>query len=316
MLLAPGRASRPHTVPAPSSTSRQVEGCPFCPGNERATPPEVARAGPGAPDTPGWRVRVVPNLYPVVGGEDAGARGAHEVVVLDPDHSRDLAHMTDERVSELFAVLRDRARVHVAAGLAHVQVLANHGRAAGASISHPHAQVVAIDFVPPAVLHGVARFADASSDLLRDDLVASRGAGGAIREDDDMWAWCPVAATSPYETRVAAPGAGAHFEESTEHELDAVARATRDVVAAIGRVLGDVAYNVIVHNAPGRVGRGTRDGAVGRGPEPGEFHWYVSVVPRVSTVAGFEIGTGVLVNTVDPVDAAASLRDAMATPDR
>ena len=298
VLLAPGRAARPHTV-APPPGPAAVEGCPFCPGNEHETPPERCRTGEGEPDTPGWRVRVVPNLYPIVGGEDPGpgAAGAHEVVILDPDHSCDLARLDDGAVDELFTVLRDCARVHTEDGLAYVQVLVNHGRAAGASIAHPHAQVIAIDFVPPAVRDQLRRFAEARTDVVAVDFEASGPQGGRIIDTWEVWAWAPWAAASPYETRISAPDAGTRFEDTPDTALRAVARATRDVVAGIGRLLGEVAYNVVLHNAPSR-----GDSA---------YHWYVSVVPRVATVAGFELGTGVLVNTVDPADAATQLRDAL-----
>ena len=305
VLLAPGRAARPHTVAVPEPGPSAVTGCPFCPGNEHETPPECHRTGDGEPDTPGWRVRVVPNLYPIVGGPDAGpgARGAHEVAILDPDHSRDLGRLTDTGVVELFGVLRDRARVHAAAGLAHVQVLVNHGRAAGASIAHPHAQLLAIEFVPPAVREALERAAAARADVVAVDFEAAGPQGGRIVDTPEIWAWRPWAAGSPYETRIAAPDAGPRFEATPDAALAGVARATRDVVAGIQRALGDVAYNVVVHNGPTTSGDG--------------FHWYVTVVPRVGTVAGFDMGTGVLVNTVTPADAAAHLRDALqegATP--
>ena len=299
VLCAPGRAARPHTVePAPPGPAT-VAGCPFCPGNEQETPPERHRTGPGDPDTPGWRVRVVPNLYPIVGGADAGpgAGGAHEVAILDPDHSCALGRMRDTGVDELFTVLRDRARVHAAAGLAHVQVLVNHGRAAGASIAHPHAQVLALEFVPPLVRDALRRFAAARTDVIAADFTASGPQGGHI-VDADAWAWAPWAAASPYETRITAPDAGARFENTPDAALTAVARVTRDVVAGIERLLGEVAYNVTVHNGP----------AAGDAP----YHWYVTVTPRVSTVAGFELGTGVLVNTLLPADAAARLRETTA----
>jgi len=308
VLLAPGRASRPHTVASPAAGPSTVEGCPFCPGNEHETPPERCRTGPGAPDTPGWHIRVVPNLYPIVGGSDAGpgGRGAHEVVILDPDHSCDLARLDDRGVQELFTVLRDRARVHAADGFAHVQVLVNQGRAAGASIAHPHAQVLAIEFVPPAARDTLARFAAARTDVVAADWEASGPQGGRVVDTAPAWAWCPWAAASPYETRITAPDAGPRVEDTPDHALAAVARVTRDVVAGIGQLLGDVAYNVVLHNgpaaAPGHESAST--------DPPG--HWYVTVVPRISTVAGFEMGTGVLVNTLTPADAAERLRDGLA----
>jgi len=295
VLLAPGRAARPHTV-APPATPTAMPGCPFCPGNEHETPPERCRTGDGEPDTPGWRVRVVPNLYPIVGGESPGpgGGGAHEVVILDPDHSCDLARLDDRRVEEVFMVLRARARVHADAGLAHVQVLVNHGRNAGASIAHPHAQVLAVEFVPPLVEAAVTRVARQGRDLLWDDASASIDQGGRV-VDGPAVAWAPWAGASPYEIRVAARDAGPRFEHAPDGALVAVGRVTRDVVAALGRILGDVAYNVVVHNAPASA-------------DAAPYHWYVTIVPRVAIVAGFELGTGVFVNTVDPANAAGQVR--------
>lgn len=300
VLLAPGRSARPHTVVA-APVEAAPDSCPFCPGHEHETPPEVARTGSGAPETPGWRIRVVPNLYPIVGGPHVtpGASGAHEVVILHPDHTRSLGGLNDREVRELFTVLRDRARVHADAGFAHVQVLVNQGRAAGASIAHPHAQVLAIDFVPPAVIEVVHRFEDARTNVVLTDAEAGFPQGGRIT-DDPAIVWCPWAAASPFETRITAPDAGPRFEESSDAALAAVAVATRRVVTAIEAIHGAVAYNLVVHNGPAR------------GDHP--FHWYVTVAPRVSVVAGFEIGTGLFVNTVTPAAAAELLRDEMKPP--
>src|SRR3954451_19947384 len=114
VLVAPGRSARPYTVaPAPPDPDA-VANCPFCPGHEHETPPEVARRGDGAPDTPGWRIRVVPNLYPIVGGEHPGpgGSGAHEVIIFDPDHAVGVGGLDDDEVIELFRVLRERAAIH------------------------------------------------------------------------------------------------------------------------------------------------------------------------------------------------------------
>jgi UDPglucose--hexose-1-phosphate uridylyltransferase len=304
VLLAPSRRARPHTAPDDSPTAARdaTAGarpanaeCPFCPGHEHETPPEIMRTGDGAPGQPGWRVRVFPNLYPMVGGADArtGATGAHEVAVLSPDHDRDFGALSHDEAAEVLGVLRDRARAHRDQGRAHVQVLVNHGRAAGASIAHPHAQTVALDFVPPAVTVATERFESASDDLvLRDlddaverDQVTVRG--GAVA------AWCPSASAVPYEVRIAALDAGAGFQDATDGQVFGVAVVLRDVLAAAARVLHEPPYNVVVHSTD---------------PGAGRFHWWVEVAPRTSVVAGFEMGTGVLVNTIDPTEAAASLR--------
>jgi UDPglucose--hexose-1-phosphate uridylyltransferase len=172
----------------------------------------------------------------------------------------------------------------------------NFGKAAGASIEHPHAQLVAIGFVPPAVERALHRFAGSGRDLVAleiDDAID--GEHGVLQ--GSAFAWCPPAARSPYEIVVAHPASGARFDRAPDDELAAVSHATRRSVASIEAVLGEVPYNIVVHTAPGDV---TRD-----------FHWYVRITPRVTVRAGFEDGTDLFVNTVPPETAAAALREAV-----
>jgi UDPglucose--hexose-1-phosphate uridylyltransferase len=300
-IVASGRAARPdtHRYRVAESARVAVADCPFCPGNEDRTPPEVARLGPGAPDTPGWRVRVVPNLYPIVGGTagtpaggPAAARGAHEVIVLSPAHHRALGDLDDDGVAEVFGMLRARAARHLSDGCEHVTPFVNHGRTAGASIEHPHAQLLALDVVPPGVRATEERFASARRDLVAEDMVGAR-ARGLVVVDGPAPAWCPWASSWPYEMLVAHRSTRARFDEASDAELDAVARATRDALARLGALLGDVAYNVVVHSA-------SRGGPAG-------YHWHVRITPRLVVRAGFELATGVGVNTVPPEVAAAEL---------
>jgi UDPglucose--hexose-1-phosphate uridylyltransferase len=298
VLLAPGRAARPHTFPAPrDDTGKTPADCPFCPGHERMTPPEVFRTGDGAPETPGWQVRVVPNLYPIVGGDDAGpgATGAHEVAVLSPAHARSFAQLDDAQATEVLVVLRERVRHHVRAGRAFVQVVINHGAAAGASIEHPHAQLVALDFVPPAVEQAMRRAGTAPADLVLGDLEL---AGDPLRVVDGAApSWCPFAASTPYEFRVALRAPGARFDDADDQQVAAVAQTTRSALGRLAAVLGDAPYNLVVYTAP-------------PGVAPEAFHWYVEVQTRFTVVAGFEQGTGILVNTTPPDLAASRLREA------
>jgi UDPglucose--hexose-1-phosphate uridylyltransferase len=297
VVLAPGRAARPDaTTGATGATGERAAsgGCPFCPGHEHETPPEVLRTGGGAAETPGWRVRVVPNLYPIVGGD---IDGAHEVIVLSPEHDHSFGHLPDDVAAEVFGVMRDRCAHHIAAGFPHVQPFINHGRGAGASLGHPHAQLVALPFVPPEVAFSLSRFRVAGEDLVAlemDD--ALEGVHGVLHGAAS--AWCPPAARSPYEVLVAHPDSGAGFDRAPDDEVAAVAEATRRVLWALHEVLGDVPYNVVVHTAPGGVQH--------------DYHWYVRVRPRVTIPAGFEDGSGLFVNTVDPAAAAAALRAAIA----
>jgi UDPglucose--hexose-1-phosphate uridylyltransferase len=292
VLLAPGRATRPDTHdPSPDDVDDDPEnrpGCPFCPEHEHETPPEVARVGDGAPDTSGWSVRVVPNLYPIVGGDGSGpgATGAHEVAILSPDHRHAFHDLDDEQAMQVLTMLRDRARVHAETGSKYVQVLVNHGQAAGASIAHPHAQLLALDLVPPAVAVAVERFGTTGKDLLLEDQAEALDAGTGIVVGTEVRAWCPTAAASPFETRIAALGTGARFDRATDGEVLGVAIVLRNILAAMARALAAPAYNVVVHTAPS-------DDAL-------PYHWWAEVVPRISIVAGFELGTGLAVNTVDP----------------
>jgi UDPglucose--hexose-1-phosphate uridylyltransferase len=283
VIVAAGRAARPVTFAArPGERRAEAPDCPFCPGQESQTPPEVARTGTGEAGTPGWRVRVFPNLFPIV--------ETHEVVALSPAHGRSLAQLDDDEVVELFTVMRDRVRAHLAAGHAYAVAIVNHLRPAGASIEHPHAQVFALDSVPAAVVERIARFGDAERDLVRDDadpaeLVVARAPARA---------WCPSASTSSYLVRVAHEAAGPAFDTADDDVLAATAVTARDVLARYDAALGDPPYNLVVHTAP---------------PGAGPYHWYVEMVPRLSVVAGFEQATGILVNTVPPELAAATLRE-------
>jgi len=299
VLLAPGRAARPHTFPpARGDAGATPADCPFCPGHEQMTPPEVCRTGSGAPDTPGWRVRVVPNLYPIVGGADAepGATGAHEVAVLSPAHGRSFAQLDDAQAIEVLTVLRDRARYHLGAGRAFVQVVINHGAAAGASIEHPHAQIVALDFVPPAVEHALRRVAAAGADLVVADL--DRAGHDDLRVvAEPASSWCPHASSTPYEIRIALGDAGSRFDDADDADLADVAVTVRTTLGRLATVLGDAPYNLVVHTAP-------------PGAAPDAFHWYVEVQTRIAVVAGFEQGTGIFVSTTPPEAAASQLRDA------
>lgn len=288
VILAAGRSARPHDVSGGIGVLPEVAAfdadCPFCPGNEAQTPPEVARFGDGAPDTPGWRVRVVPNKFPIL--------EPHEVIVLSPAHDRSFGRLDDEGATAVFRMLHHRAAQHLGEGRAFVQTLVNHGAAAGASLTHPHAQLLALDEIPPAVNRSMEMIDRAGADIVSLELA---GAGDRTVARGAATAWCPSASGAPYTVRVAHRSTRARLEEATDAELGVVAVATRDVLARIATLLGDVPYNLVVHSAP-----------AGRA---GNFHWYVEVTPRISNVAGFEMGTGILVNTVPPEDAAAALRD-------
>jgi len=284
VILAPARAMRPdtfrvHTEPLP----RSVPTCPFCAGNEHETPPEVARLGGGEPDSAGWTLRVVPNKYPIVGD---GVAGAHEVVIFSPAHDADLGALPEAAAADVFQALRDRARHHLAAGCAYTQAFVNHGKAAGASIEHPHAQLVALDFVPPRVRTRLDRFEISAFSEDQCHRIA----------DGTVTVWCPPASATPFTIRLALAEGGARFDEASDGDVRAVGVAVRATVATTRNLLGDVAYNLMIESAPPH--------------HEGDFRWWVDLVPRITVTAGFEVASGLSVNIVAPADAAAALRAA------
>lgn len=284
VIVAAGRAARPTTFAPGGDDAESTGECPFCPGQEAQTPPEVARVGGGAPDGPGWEVRAFPNLYPIV--------EAHEVVVLTPDH-RSFADLDDGEARNVVGLLRDRIHAHLETGHVYGLAILNHLKGAGASIAHPHAQIFALDVVPRAVEEALGRFRAAGIDLvladvLDDHVVQSRGT---------VTTWCPPASSSQYLFRIAHESAGERFDRADDDVIGEVAVALRDALRRVRGTLGDVPYNVVVYSAP-------RDAT--------PYHWYVEVTPRLTVVAGFEQATGILVNTVPPDQAAELLREVSA----
>jgi UDPglucose--hexose-1-phosphate uridylyltransferase len=280
VVVAEARGARPHTLSAAPDDDRGPEHCPFCPGHEDQTPPEITRTGNGAPGSPGWRVRVFPNLYPIT--------DAHEVVALSPDHHRALAALSGDEAVEVFLVLRDRVRVLRGKGYAFATAILNQGRAAGASIAHPHAQVFALDFVPPEVLQRRARQREAP-DLLDTDVETAREHDLVVAQGDAVRTWCPFASVAPLVVRIATSRPfPPDFARAADDDVAAVARAARDAVARLDRVVPHAPYNLVVQTEP---------------------RWHVEIVPRLGVLAGFEQTTGVYVTTLSPERGAAMLRE-------
>ena len=256
-------AARPAPTPTPAPTH-----CPFCPGHEAQTPPEVARTGAGAPDTPGWRVRVFPNLYPIV--------ETHEVVVLSPDHDRSFGAARRRRGRRgVHRAARPGAHAPRTSGTPYAVAILNHLRAAGASIAHPHAQVFALDFVPAAVGGRVARFRRRRHRPRARRCRARPSSSSTARRR--RRAWCPHASTSPYLLRVAHDARRRARSTPPPTTWSRPSRvALRDVLARLDAALGDPPYNLVVHTAPPR--RRHRSTGTSRS------------TPRLSVVAGLRAG--------------------------
>ncbi len=315
VVVAAERAARPHTFRALDPISAGAPpGCPFCPGNEGETPPEVFRTGPGAPDTPGWRIRVFPNKFPIVAPAPDGAvapppasdrwrqhrpaTGRHEVATFSPEHHRSLTELTDPEVVELFQVLRDRVVAHRGLGHVYTQVIVNHGKAAGASIEHPHAQIISVDFAPEVLLEELEQQRVEGAVLARDGRDHEGRTELAILRRAGAVAWAPWASSTPYESIVAPRENGPTFADASDDAVAEVALAVRDTLRALRDAVGEQPYNVLVHTRPN--------------DRADDYQWHVHITPRLQTIAGFELGAGVWVNIVPPELAAPRLRDVVA----
>jgi UDPglucose--hexose-1-phosphate uridylyltransferase len=316
VILAPGRAVRPGADRAgPRGPLPTLDpACPFCPGNEGRTPPETLRL----PDGPEWRIRVFPNLYPALQpGGDTDRRGAagtremdgvgfHEVLVESARHDERMDEMQVEDLATVARVWRDRygaLRVHPA--VREVIVFKNFGPGAGTSLVHPHSQILATPVFTPDSLRRyevATRYFDDSGRCVYADLLDRERELGirVVTETDDFVAVAPFAARVPYETWVAPTAHESSFHSLDDARIPSLASILRDVLGALRRAAGDPDYNLVLYSAPAH-----------EASKP-FFQWHFRLLPRMSTPAGFELATGMAINTLAPEDAAATLRDALA----
>ena len=230
----------------------------------------------------------------------ATAGGIHEVLVLSPDHDHGWEGISDEQAVLVMAAIRDRIEEHSSVpGLRYSQAIVNSGREAGASIEHPHGQLLGMSFVPRELAEeqaGFARFAGRC--LLCTTVDAEEDAGHrVVYANERVLVVCPFWSGIPYEMLVIPRTHSPHLHRSTPSDLAAVGRSLRTVLGSLRERLGDISYNVVFHSAPYRA------------PEP--YHWHAHVLPKLTTAAGFEAGTGVLINIVPPEQACEELRVAV-----
>ena len=311
-IVASDRAHRPGgglsaTPPPPIDPDSD----PFAEGHEDRTPPELYALRPdgGAPDTPGWRVRVVPNMYPALSGDSpppepdgkpdlfwAGpARVAHEVIINAPDPVSSLSDLTLNQVIEAVDVWRERMRSHGEASYVHLIV--NERREAGASLPHTHAQLYGLDFVPAAIARERERFGAYTTRTMGGNLLADlvqeevRRRERIVAIDDETVLMAPYGARVPFQLLIAPRTPRGRFED----EGPTGARMLHEALGRLARRLGaSPPLNLWVRTAP-------------RGAE--HFCWRIDILPRLVHLAGLELGTGVHLNIVAPEQAAAELRD-------
>jgi UDPglucose--hexose-1-phosphate uridylyltransferase len=316
VIIAPERGRRPRprhhgdaaAAPAPPFDA----SCPFCPGNERLVP-SIIEEVPG--DNPsGWRLRVVPNKYPALRPEAGPAplagrtgmalpgHGHHEVIIETSRHNADLATIPD---SDLSAVVRCYRRrfVELAArpGIKSVVVFRNRGAGGGASLAHPHSQVIATGMVSPRLLAATAWARSRAAGLDRcatcEVLERELDDGRRIVEATDRFVVIvPFAAVSPFEQWIVPRRHQASFAQIDEGELAAFDHLLQRALRRLGTALDDPAYNYAIESS-----------VAGDTVSP-FVHWRLRIVPDLVTPGGFELGAGLPINPALPEDDARVLR--------
>lgn len=312
VVIATERQKRPRDFQPHTAAAIRRDACPFCPGHEDFTPPEILASRPngGGSNGPGWEIRVVPNKFPMLRVEGTldpqgdgmydrmNGIGAHEVIIETPDHDRTIAQMSEPEIERMLWAYRERMRDLKRDGRLHyVMVFKNHGAAAGASLEHPHSQLVALPIVPDVVreqLEGARRHFAVKGrcvfcDILRQDTTDRTR---IIQENADVVALAPYASRFPFETWLLPRRHGARFEEAPRHEHESLARLLKAIMTRFDRALESPSYNLLLHSLP--FSESAED----------MYHWHFELVPRLTRPAGFESGTGFHINQTSPEEAA------------
>ncbi len=288
VLIAPERLRRPGGSPIAGLPDVPAADCPFCPGHEASTASTIASRGEP------WVARAFPNRFPALVVEHDPA-GAHEVLVESPDHDVQLWQAGPERCAQALGLARDRMRDLSGDGrFAYLAWFRNHGIRAGSSQPHPHAQLVALPYVPTLVDEVVRRVVPDGMD----EVVARARQDQRLVFDGDVLALCPWAPRYPFETWLLPAHPMADFRDCDDATIDALATAMHHTLGALHRELAPLAYCATLFTRPLRAH-----------DVPG-FRWHIRIQPRPEITSGFEASTGDTINGVPPEVAARLLRGA------
>ncbi|MBM3321394.1 MAG: DUF4931 domain-containing protein [Candidatus Eisenbacteria bacterium] len=326
VIIATDRAQRPDSFAVEPEKTIRGAFCPFCEGNEESTPPEITaiRDRGSRPNTPGWKIRVVPNKFPALriegelerSGEGVYDRvngiGAHEVVIESPDHHASITEFPIDHGATVYRVLQERHVDLLRDGrFRYVILFKNQGMSAGASLAHPHHQVIAVPVTPKTVStelqsarqHYMGKERCVFCDLIRQEI----GTGDRIVAMTKRFvAFCPFASRFPFEVFVAPRNHEHSFAVTSPEDIREFAGLMKDVLGRLAVGLKNPPYNYMFHSAPNIDTKPSRPGywATVRY----DYHWHVEILPRLTRIAGFEWGTGFYINPIPPENAALHLR--------
>ncbi len=315
VIMATERAKRPEELRVARDTRPPLpaysEKCPFCPGNEKLAPPAVM----SVPGDGHWQVRVVPNKFAALARDGQPWRkiersrrtmnglGIHDVIVETPNHGLTTALLPVENVAEILRAYKQRfTDVSADPRIAHVTIFKNHGVGAGTSLEHPHSQLIATPVISSQVRHrvyealrhydefGECIFCEAIKEDLSDPT-------RVVLATEHFIAVEPFASSTPFATYIDPRRHMASFGDTSPAEINDLASVLRTILAKLYIGLQNPDFNYTIRTAPHE-----NAGVL-------YYHWYLSVIPRLTRVAGFELGSGMFINTVLPEAAAEFLRN-------
>lgn len=311
VIVATKRKERPFDFLHP----KEEKPCSFCPGNEHLTPPESFsyRQENTVADSPGWRIRVVPNLFPALVREAdfsaekdlymrAPALGGQEVIIEVPEHKMSFSEMGRGRVKEVIQAYQERFKFwSTEINIKYVLIFKNYGKTAGASLEHPHSQLMALSIVPPRVeeeLRESQLFYDRNEKclfcaMLERELKERRR---LVLESKRFVVFCPFASRFPYEVVLLPKEHQNCFVELDDKSREELAEVVIALFKKLETKLDDPPYNYLIHSSPVVF-------------DHLHYHWHLELTPRLATAAGFEWGTGIFINMVSPEEAAKVLRE-------
>lgn len=319
VIIATERAKRPSDFKPVKHEIDKKTTCPFCAGNENMTPPARALYIPvngkiivdhdkeGQKRRSDWIIRVFANLYPAlkpmvkpsVFEENfllkISGFGDHEVLVETPNHYEQLHMMNDEKVKLVFKAYRDRFKeLSLKENIRYVSIFRNYGAEAGASLSHPHSQIIALPVLPPTIRQELDKLEFDGNRCKFDEIIEhERKSERIILERDNVIAFAPFASVYPFEVWIFVKRHVHNILNLSEEELIELAITTRDILSALSKLLNDPPYNYAIWQT-------IREEA---------YHMNIRIFPRLSIHAGFEYNTFMFINSVPPEHTAKYLRE-------
>jgi len=318
VIISQERGKRPLQEEKPVQ-KEDNKSCPFCEGNEKLTPGEIYAVGKVGrrENSTGWNVRVIPNKFPALRVEgELHARGknmydkmngvgAHEVIIETPEHTKSGVLLSVEQYKSILLTYAERINdLKKDLRMEYILVFKNHGASAGATLEHPHSQLIATPIVPKKVLEeltGAKKYFEFKGRCVFCDMITAEleSTNRVVYENDNFIAFCPFASRFPFEVWILPKLHNSIYENINEKEAGELAKALKTVLGKLNEALSNPDYNYILHNWPHK------------SSDRNSFHWHIEIIPKLTKVAGFEWGSGFYINPTSPEDAAKYLRESL-----